>query len=208
MNLSDLNARMVLGVNRSDLADSGGNYTQFLNDAQREICRMRSWQWMKEKETLTLTAGQTTLELPTNFKEFTSPNSPVHILVQGLEIPVDVWTPEKHKRRVRSLLSTQFACHLDDTVTPKVLNFVEDLTEDADFVVRFYGYLDDLSEDNPSNNLTTDYPDMLLAKAKALAFAAINDPVAADLETYFDLKFKPAAAADAYAQVAGTQLRM
>src|SRR5262249_35451641 len=120
MNLSQLNARMTLGVNRSDVADENGKYTQFLNEAQREICRMRSWQWMKDSTTLTLDVGETTLELPTNFKEFTSPNTPVHIIAGGLEIPVDVWTPEKHKRRVRSLLSTQFACHLDDTVTPKV----------------------------------------------------------------------------------------
>ena len=210
MTLAQLNARLALGVNRTDLDDSAGIYTSILNDAQRDICRRRSWQWMKTRATLTLLAGATTVALPSNFKEFTGANSPVALVIDGVAKPLEVWTPEKHQRRTGTVLSSEIAVHLDDSVTPKVLDFIYALDAGADTSIKvaYYAYLTALAGAGDTNTLTQDHPDMLLNKAKALAFAAVNDPAAGDFETLFEVQFRRASASDAYAQVTGTTLRM
>lgn len=201
---------MALGVNRTDLEDSAGIYTTILNDAQKDICRRRSWQWMKTRTTLTLLAAATTVALPSNFKEFTGATSPVGVVVDGVEQPLEVWAPEKHKRRTGTVLSSEIAVHLDDSVTPKVLDFIYALDSGAStsITVAYYAYLTDLAAAGDTNRLTLDHPDLLLNKAKALAFAAVNDPAAADFEALFEVQFRRASASDAYAQVTGTTLRM
>lgn len=77
------------------------------------------------------------------------------------------------------------------------------------FQVSYYGYLPDLDGVTyTQNEFTVRFPEMVVCKAKAIAFSAINDPVAADFEALFEKKFTEAAAKDAYQQVVGLQLRM
>jgi hypothetical protein len=208
MTLYDLDARMQLGVSRSDVADYNGSYVLVLNDAQREICRRRSWSWMKSVLTSTLPAGQTALSLPTTFKELTNARTPVHLVTDGMEYPVDVWTMEKHKRRASSRVGTQVVAHLDDTVSPKTLEFITPFDNDTEFTVQHYAYLSDLTLPTSSNALTVQFPDMLLSLAKARAFFLVNDPVGAEHLASYEQQFRQAAAADGYAQLAGTNLRM
>lgn len=207
MTLTQLESRMTVGVSRSDIANAG-SYVQFLNDAQRQICRDRSWKWMKGKSTLSLTAGQTTLALPTLFKELTSSTSPVHLISGGVEYPVDVWSVEKHKRRALSQADTAAACHLDDTVSPAVLDFIRPFDSDTSFTVLCYSYPADLVSGSDTNRLTIEHPEMLLALAKSFAFLAVNDPAAADFLALYQKLFDKASAADGYSQISGTQLRM
>jgi len=211
MTLAQLNARMAIGVARPDLtADNGSDYSQFLNDAQREICRLHSWRFMLTEDTVTIPANQISVTLPSNFKELSSARSPVHLDVDGVLVPVDVWTDEKLRRLVRSQISTQIAVCVDWTATPPKLSVVEaQLSEPLDFVVKYFGYLDDLATGSTESNvLTNEHPEMLLAKAKSLAFATVNDSLAADMEALFMAKFRPAKTADLLSQIKGTQIRM
>jgi len=212
MTLDQLNARMKLGVARPDLTvDGNTDYSVFLNTAQREICKRRSWKFMKASADVTIPAGQTSVALPANFKELTRDKSPVQVVSgDAAPVPVDVWTMEKLKRRVRSQLSTQTACAVDFTFSPpKLETLIEPSDEDLVFEISHYKYLDDLGPSNTSNALTNDYPEMLLARAKSLAFAAVNDDaMVADMEKLFEKKFGEAAGHDAYSALAGIDLRM
>lgn len=208
MILGDLNAAMALGVSRPDVADTSGSYVRILNDAQREICRRRSWSWMKVFDNLTLPAGQTTAALPSLFKELTSSRTPVHLLVSGVEYPVSVWTLEKHKRRAASKVGSEVIAHLDDANGTKKLEFLTPFEDEAVLTVRYFGYLPDLTTETSSNALTVQLPEMLLSLAKARAFFLVNDPVGAEHLAAYEQQFRQAAASDSYSQIAGTNLRM
>lgn len=58
------------------------------------------------------------------------------------------------------------------------------------------------------NTFTINYPEMVIAKSKAIAFESINDPASADFEALYEKRFDAAAAQDAYQAVAGLDLRM
>jgi hypothetical protein len=208
MTLDELDSRMAVGVSRPDIANAYGKYVQFINDAQREICRRRSWSWMKALWTGTLSAGQSSLALPASFKELSPTRTPVHVLVSGTEYPVEIWTLEKHKRRAASKVGTEIVAHLEDAGSTKSLEFITPFDQDQTFTVRYYAYPDNLTQATSSNTLTSQFPDMLLSLAKARAFFVVNDPVGAEHLAAYEQQFRQAAASDGYAQIAGTNLRM
>lgn len=89
------------------------------------------------------------------------------------------------------------------------LNVLFAANGDLPFQVSYYGYLPDLDGTTyVQNEFTVRFPEMVVAKAKSIAFAAINDPATADFEALFEKKFQEAAAKDAYQEVVGLQLRM
>jgi hypothetical protein len=212
MTLADLDSRMAVGVSRPDIANSSGSYVQFINEAQRELCLRRSWSWMKVFGQQTLSAGSTKLVLPSLLKELSDVRTPVHVLIDGTEYPIEIWTLEKHKRRAASKVGTEIVAHLEDanevSSSTKSLDFIIPFDTDMVFTIRYYGYLPDLALPSGSNPLTRRHPDLLLSLAKARAFFAVNDPAGAEHLSVYEQLFRQAAAADGYAQLAGTNLRM
>jgi hypothetical protein len=215
MTLEDLNEKMKIAVARPDLtADGVDDYSAYLNAAQKEICRMHSFVWMKESEEVTILAGTSSIALPADFKELHPSKTPVHLVdaasVPTSYIPIDMVTREKLLRLQRSYVSQASPLlFLDWSSRPPHLS-MGSLSADENLVfdVLYYAFLDDLSEDEDDNALTTDHPQMLLAKAKALAFADINDALSVDMENLFDMKFKTARQTDIRAQLSGTALHM
>jgi hypothetical protein len=234
MTLSDLVNRLSIGVMRDDLAISPG-YASFINEALTEVQRRRSWQVMKQVEFFTMPNGSSTITLayfdppantqPTNFKELTLQESPIHLKAQDLVLtPCDVWTMEKVLRRQARLISNSllYSVYMHPDTTRRVsipvwvdwingqpsLNILFAADSDLPFQVSYYAYLPDLVNNTDHNEFTDRFPEMVIDKAKALAFASINDPIAADFEALFEKKFSDAAAKDAYQAVAGLQLRM
>jgi hypothetical protein len=234
MTLGDIIARLTIGVMRDDLAQY---YPTFINEALVEIQRRRSWQCMRAVNFFTILNGASTVSLlttdgsvATRFKELSIGKSPVHLQFtqagSTLLTPCDVWPREKLLRRQARLISnsllysvysnpsvalrTQVPVYVDWQAGQPVLNILFPAQSDLPFSVSYYGYLADLDPANPadSNEFTAHYSEMVVAKSKAIAFAAINDPVAGDFEVLFDKKFKDAAAQDAYQAVAGMDLRM
>lgn len=229
MNLGDIVDRISRGVMRDDLADS---YPDFVNEALREIQRRRSWLCMKQTAYFTIVNGASSVSLladddanDTNFKELTKGTSPVHLRnSDNVLTPCEVWTREKLLRRQARLISNSilYSVFMHPNLARRVsvpvfiqwekgtpyLNVLFAADSDLPFSVSFYGYLDDLAEDSDTNDLTTQYPEMVIAKAKAIAFETINDPATADFEELFDKKFSEASAQDAYSALAGLDLRM
>ena len=216
MTLAQLNTRMRLGVQRTDLtADGVDDYSVFLNQAQREICRLHSFVWMKTTATVIILAGASSAALPATFKELTRAKSPVHLVgadATTLQTPVDVWPLEKVKRRNRAQLDRiPAAVAVDRSVNPPELTTgagTSDSDSDLTFSVQHYAFPADLVADADYNRLTTEMPEMLLAKAKAIAFAAVNDAAAVDFEQMFQFKFRETRQADTLLEVAGVDLRM
>lgn len=230
MTFSDIIQRLTIGVLRDDLVST---YPSFINEALTEIQRRRSWQCMKQLDLFTVHNNATGVSLntndsgaATNFKELTLQESPIHLKAQDLTLtPCDVWTLEKVLRRQARLISNSILytvySHPDTTRRVSVpvyvqwiggnptLNILFAASGDLPFQVSYYGYLPDLVVgSNETNEFTLRYPEMIVNKSKAIAFAAVNDPIAGDFEALFEKKFSEAAAKDAYQEIAGLQLRM
>lgn len=230
MTRAQIVARVSLGVQRDDLVAS---YNDIVNEALTEIQRDRSWVAMKSTARFTVHAGNSSVSLLTDdssiasrFKELTIEKSPVHLQssIDNVLVPCDVWTREKVLRRQARLISNsllysvyshpntarrvQVPVYIDWQAGNPSLNVLFSAQNDLPFTVSFYGYLADLVADGDTNYFTLNYPEMVIARSKAIAFEAVNDPVSVEFEQVYQVRFKKAAAQDAYQAVAGVELRM
>lgn len=223
--LAQLKEKMKLGVQRTDLETgiSGSTYTDFINEALDEIQRDRSWNGMKKVGTVTVTSGTKSVSLSglTNFKELQTVRTPIHFVASdGVLIPCDVWTREKLLRRgamnifntalLRPSTANKVAIpvYLDFSTSPPTLSLFDNVTENINFSVAYFGFLSALAADGDNNVFTNEHPEMVLAKAKAIAFGSVNDPEAERQEAIYQFKFRRASAKDSYAALAGLDLRM
>jgi len=209
MTLAELNALMVIGVSRTDLTVAG-KYTAFLNEAQREICKLRSWKWMTSSADLTIPAGVSYVALPANFKELTKARSPIvqvdSSVIPEVVTPVEIWTLEKQQRR--ALTAPFLTVRLDFTTSPPRIALLTPLSTNVNLRVSYYAFPADLAADGDTNQLTIEHPHMLLNKAKELAFASVNDPAAVEFNGLFLQQFKQNFGYDSYARLSGTAQRM
>lgn len=205
-------------MQRSDLT---ADFPRYCNEAIREICLKRSWRCMKTRAQVTMSANTSSATLPSDFKELVNERSPIeHVSSDGLAIPSDVYRREKLVRWDAWLLNGQVVysntttgrvalqVYIDDLDGEPVLRTLRPLSTATVFNVNYYRFLPDLAEDEDENDLTVKYPAMCREKSKALAFADINDELAAAHEELFQVKFKEASAQDSYSAVAGTVFRM
>jgi hypothetical protein len=93
------------------------------------------------------------------------------------------------------------------TVGAKI-GVVEPLIETFNVSVNMFAYLPALINPTDTSPLIDAYPKMVLAKAKAITFSEIADPVSDQFEKEFEMKFRQAAYQDAYSEVAGRALHM
>jgi hypothetical protein len=204
-------ARLASGVQRSDLASS---YGLFINEALREIQNRRSWTCMKVDASVSIATGtgRETAALPAAFKEFQRRTAVEYVADDGGFVPADVVTEEQQIYRIWAFGGTPMY-----TWPPRVfflhqpaatLGVLEPLSQALNFRVRYYGYLPDLSADGDTSPLINAYPQMVLAKAKAIAFTEIVDPVAAQFEELFEKKLAEAVRQDAYSEVSGRITRL
>jgi hypothetical protein len=61
---------------------------------------------------------------------------------------------------------------------------------------------------NERNGLTDGFPEMLIAKAKSIALAGVNDSLAGDLDALYQSKFRSAKQADSHRMATAVKLRM
>lgn len=224
MTQADFIKRLSIGVARDDLAPL---YPDFINEALHEIQRRRSWRFMLQIGTFTIPVGQTSVNLPANFKELSNTRTPVHLIGTSFQpglpnvlTPCDVWTRERVLRREQMAfgysiltpniyyLRTSIPVYVDWQAETPSLRVFYPATTALMFDVKYFAYLPDLVLSTDSNALTTEYPEMCIAKIKATAFEAINDPAALDQEALFATRFNDAKANDSYAAIAGMELRM
>lgn len=212
MTFSQLKERLARNVQRSDLEDS---YGDFINEALREIQNRRSFSLMKKSVELVIPAGsgRETVSLPEDFKELQKQPAVSYKTDEGDFIPAEVVFEEQQEYRVWAFGGTPIPTwpprlYFEKNADGAVLGLIEPLTQDFTVRVKYYGYLPELTEDEDTSPLESAYPQMVLNKAKAIAFAEVNDDIAAGFESFFEKKLAEAVRQDAYSEVNGRVLRM
>jgi hypothetical protein len=203
---------------RSD-KEAEGWYPKYVNRALRQIQKDRSWNCMFATTDLTIQAGVDGVALPSTFKELHSaqPSVFVHDPAVGSSlIPVTVTSRAEHNRfhagslwppsgTATSNLEVFLESGSDGTWS---LNVKDSPTDDIVLRVHYYGFLADLALDGDSNFLTTEYPDLCLAKVKEVAFMDINDPISIDFLNLYQQKLPEAVRDDSRRRYSGRRMRM
>lgn len=196
MTFLNLKTMLAQDVNR---ADKEALYPVWINRALRKIQTDASFACMKDRQDVTISAGSTSALLPARFKELYPEQHPVAVVSPGLgagiaaEIPCEVTSREDVvSHRVSSLLPVRQASFsgsligypvwIEHTASGWALNIADPASENLTFRVAHYAFLPELSADGDTNYLTLNYPDLVENKAKAIAFMAVNDPIAAQFE--------------------------
>lgn len=210
MNYALLISRVARGIQRDDLV---AEYPAFINEALRDLQIRRSWVCMKDDADVTITAGTSSIELPANFKELQNPRESVHLHFQDTQgprlLPIEVTTRADQLQRVfrlgRDLWMRVF---LDLVADQKFIRVAENATEELPFNIRYYGFLPDLTTGTDHNSLTDLYPEMVIARAKAIGLASVNDPLAASMEELTEKRFLEAKTDDGRREISGVTVRM
>lgn len=210
MNFTVLQARVNRGIQRDDLATDIPN---FINEALKDLQIRRSWICMKDEIQITIPAGSDSIQLPDNFKELQNPRESIHLIYNDGSgdrlLPVEVTTRADQLQRIfrlgRDLWMRVF---LDLTNDQKFIRVGENASQDLPFNLRFYGFLPDLATGTDSNSLTNNYPEMIIARAKAIALASVNDPLAEGMEALTEKRFLEAKTDDGRREISGVTVRM
>lgn len=185
MTFLELKQMLDESFQRSDLEH---NYGRWINQAIRKVQQDRDWGCMRDRREVSFAHGALTATMPDNYKALTEEQFPIHVRSSTFQeyLPCEVVSYEK-ATRYRS--STYYPPILTTTLSARrgVPVFVEQLrdafwltltapaAEALVFQVSYYGFLPDLAADGDSNHLTREYPEMVEAKVKALAFGRVNE---------------------------------
>ncbi len=205
-------ARLAARVQRDDLAASYGGY---FNTALRKIQDRRSWLAMKKTVNVAVPTGtgRETVALPADFKELQKRPAVHYITDEGQFIPAEVVTEEQQIYRVWAFGGTPICTwpprvFFERTATGAILGVLEPLSQPFNFRVKYYGYLPDLALDSSTSPIADAYPELVFSKAKSVAFADINDPIAAVFEQQFEKELADAIRVEAYSEVRGMDTRL
>jgi hypothetical protein len=233
MNFAAMKARIGRGILRDDLAPYYGDY---IDDALQDIQNRHSFPCMKTSVNVTIPLGtlESTVNLPANFKELQSGTPIYFITPEGRFIPGRV---EAESRQVAqqwfmrrwivfnlplispfSIFFERYGLTPPSGITPTpdaaagvtaVVGMVTNPYQPMPLRVDYFGYLPKLVNDTDVSPLVSAYPEMVLAKAKAIAFDVINDNEAFDTNMkIYEGQLNTAIRQDAYSEVAGRTLRM
>jgi hypothetical protein len=223
MNFGQIQGRLSTAVLRADLEPS---YGDFINEALVEIQNRRSWTCMKVTEPVALGPGPgfETVVLETNFKELRREPSINFVADDGGLIPATVVFAEEEIWRnwafggappfiwpprvflIRGPASPeQIAAGASVSASIGILS---PLIETFNLEVNLFGYLPLLVNSTDISPLILAYPNMVLEKAKSIAFNNINDPQGDKAEAMFEKKFREASYQDGYSENAGRVTRM
>jgi hypothetical protein len=92
--------------------------------------------------------------------------------------------------------------------TSASVGILEPMIEQINLQVNMFAYLPPLVNPTDVSPLALAYPNMVLDKAKAIAFDGINDDEFQKAETKFEKKFREASYQDGFSENAGRVLRM
>lgn len=200
----------------------------FVNRAQRAIAERRNWSWMKQTEDVTIPAGETSVNMPGDFKELDEENSAVSYTIEGSNIPIPVqvasraqlnrtgtgWNRYWIGRYTQADISgVWMEPNGEGGWALKILSIAAP-SSDLTFSVTGYYYPDDLEKAGDSNAFTRhgDVAEAIVCKAKALAYAALDDAESiqkAEMHAMsYERHIKQAIYADARKKTAGRALHM
>ncbi len=219
MTFTQLQARLYKSVQRDDFLvanDADVNYGTFINEAIREIENRKSWSTMKELAVVIIPAGDSSIELPADFKTLQNLRPPVHLVFNDpttgeILQPVNVTWAEVEYRRLWVMGGMPWSVQtwLDRSDDVATLNIASQAGEDLTFHVRYYKYSPVLSGGSDTSALELRYPRMVMTKAKEIAFEAINDFESQQAAgAAFELLFLRASMQDNQSDVSGREGRM
>lgn len=209
--------RVYLGVQRDDLKP---DYPDFINEACREVQKDRDWSFMHNLEDVVIPNGQRETYLPNNFKTFEG-EPPVFLKQAGN-------FPQRRQHRCKVIHRSQFERQYSygtasslfhrngpefplwyDTINDRAIigthaNALGDLT----LIVSFFGWLPTLRNPGDENYLTKHHELLIIAKAKAVALASVNDPLAQGFEQEAAMRFRTAANNDEKERLAQLRVRI
>lgn len=226
--LSTLQALVAKGVLRDDLAALSNNYADYINQALKEFQDKRSWLSQRMDtgpNDLVIPAGSLVVAMPANFKELQSKNTdaPVTLVLNDPNFPgarrlIEVIFETEQLRRLWAfggVVGAFFAQGFSAFSVAMVrdgrgtsLQLAIPNTDPLTFHVKYIGYLPQLVLSGDTNPISDAYPQMVIAKAKSLALADVNDPAADALETFSQKKFMEAAIAEGREDLVGRSLHM
>jgi hypothetical protein len=198
----------LIDVLRSDFnrADKEPLYPIWINRALRMIQDDGAWSFDRQYADVTITSGSSSAELPENFKELTAEKSPISVFNPDGDspftyIPVEIVSREFLERyRSSSVVPVTpiplraqreglrvFVENPMGDSSRWTINMISPAAGDFQFRVYYLGYLPTLTEGGTtkSNRLTIEYPELVIAQMKAIAFAAVNDPIAGDFQALY-----------------------
>lgn len=215
MTLFDLINTLEVAIGRGDLE---GMYRTWVNRALRSIQHDNDFNCMRSSVTPTILNGETSVPLPSDFKQFTTSDSPVCLSTNGAHLPC-LLTFQESTQRLNSasagitITREGFSSRGPDVFLTNdgnrfFLNIDFPATQNLDFRVSHFRFLPELLEDRDSNHLTTTYEEMVLAKVKSVAFEEISDPLAEQWERTYELKKRKAVLSDQRAWLCGRRLQL
>lgn len=220
MNFSDIQARLNLGVLRADLQPFYGEY---INEALQEIQDRRSWTFMKAQACLTIPAGSgyEAVVLVSGFKELRRTPAIFWIdPVSLIRIPADVvfeaqqisrqwiWSGAATIGNVPPPSFLPTSIFVNTIPGGARIGTIYPLDQPAAIYVLYYQYLPPLVNPTDTSPFIDSYPQMVLAKARAIALSEINDAESQKSEMLFESRYIAAMRKDAHAEVAGHVLHM
>lgn len=232
MNLGDI----LIEVGEIDTAISQGgplaerlnsSLVNMVNRAQRSICRRRSWTFMRERGTATVSSGTTSAPLGDTFKELCPEQSPVSYTYGVYNLPVLVTSREALEQRgIWPWLDGPFfvpipggqwpirVCFIEGTSAGWTLNIPVQFvpTSDVVFNISAFYYPPDLQQATDHNMLTDDgeLGEALLHKTRAIAYAAADpsDKRVEASEQIYEMRMQSAMYSDGAQKYAGRTLHL
>lgn len=211
--LSQLKRVLEVSVMRDDLAEF---YKDWVNQSIREICQDASFNCMRHLAQVTIPASSSSVALPNDFKELTPARTPIHLVgTDGKLSPVDVTRREdiiKIRATYLSPIATSLTGSIDVYLSSDAdgwtLNLLDATTTAATFAVSYFRILPAIEAETDGNYLTRTYEDMVKSKLRAIAFAEVNDPIAASWEAKYELAKRRAVGDDARRWAKGRKTQM
>jgi len=223
MTFAELKLMLSQDVNRSDKETLW--YPIWINRALRKIQSDETFSFMRNRSDVVIAQGTSSIALPARFKQLTAEQYPVTVIDPTMgtgplaELPCEVTSREdmisyrastyvpSRPANVRGRLSG-LPVWIENTAAGWTLNIIDTAAEALTFRVSHFAFLADLAADSDSNYLTTNYPELVENKIKAIAFAAINDPIAAQFEAMAARLLSDAVLDDRRRTYRGRALRM
>lgn len=201
MNLGEVLNSLQTTVDRDDLTPL---YRDVVRDAALQIQKEHSWRWMRTRFDIASFTGDTVAQLPANFKELVGERESLRQdLGGGVLVPWTIYAEPQGSRLNAVAWSSRQIATLDYEVGFPVLRFPIALAANANFRIFYYQYLTDLVSDDQVNVLTVRHAQLLLNKARAIAYELVNDPQYEKYEALYELYKSRDVASDMQADLSG-----
>lgn len=192
-----LQQMLTESVNRSDKEHL---YDEWINRAIRTIQQDNTFNRLRTKREVTVPIGGSSVSLPDDFNQFTRERDPVRVKGGGnnaIDYPCRLMTEEEvinfksaalYPVSPISVLGSNIGLPVFltyDEDEHQVLNLFSGAADAITFVVSFFRYTRELVQPEDTNFLLQDYPELVIAKVKSIAFTDVNDSLGGDFESLY-----------------------